>query len=139
MESEGGLKGLIETLMVDWGDRLGVLFPLALVGLLALYLAVLVLGYLRVSQVGIDEEVAGHGGPAQALALPRLPDGGVRAPAGVPYCPVDALQYPLGARFCTVCERDLELECSNCGATLSAADTSCYRCGKPTGVRMELT
>jgi hypothetical protein len=131
------IKQFIESLAIDWGDRLGVLFPLLLVGLLALYLAILVFGWLRVSQVAVDEETGQHGG-GQAVALPRLPDGGFQPPPGVPYCPVDALQYPLGARFCTVCERDLQLDCANCGATLRASDTSCYRCGAPTGVRNEL-
>ena len=132
------IKELIESLAVDWGDRLGILVPLALVGLCVLYLAILVFGYLRVSQVGIEEERAGHGGGGQAVALPRLPDGGFQPPRGVPYCPVDGLQYPLGARFCTKCESDLQLDCTNCGATLRASDASCYRCGVPTGVPREI-
>jgi hypothetical protein len=131
------IKEFIESLAVDWGDRLGVLFPLMLIGLLALYLAILVFGYLRVSQVGIDEKAAGHGG-GRAVALPRLPDGGFQPPRGVPYCPVDALQYPPGARFCTRCERDLQLDCTNCGATLRTSDASCYRCGTPAGVPSQL-
>lgn len=132
------IKEFIESLAVDWGDRLGVLFPLLLVGLCGLYLAILVFGYLRVSQVGIEEEAGPRGGTGRAVALPRLPDGGFQPPRGVPYCPVDGLEYPPGARFCTTCERDLQLDCSNCGATLRASDASCYRCGTATGIPREI-
>jgi hypothetical protein len=132
------IKEFIESLAVDWGDRLGVLFPLLLVALLALYLAIMVFGYLRVSQVGIEEEIDSHGGGGRAVPLPQLPEGGVQPPRGVPYCSFDGIQYPLGARFCTKCERDLLLDCTNCGATLRASDASCYRCGTPTGIPREI-
>lgn len=123
------IKSFIESLTIDWGDRLGVVFPILIAGLLALYLASLVLGYLRVSQVGIADET--HTGK-QAIALPRSADGGIQAPRGIPYCAVDGLQFPAGARFCTSCERDLSLDCANCDVTLRAADESCYRCGTRT-------
>jgi hypothetical protein len=120
------LKGIIEALSRDWGDRLGVLFPLLLFGLLGLYMLWLLVGYLRVSQVRVEEEA--HAA-APALPLPRGADGSTHAPQGVPYCPFDGLQYPAGARFCTVCERDLVMRCPNCDAVLPASETSCYRCG----------
>jgi hypothetical protein len=113
-----------------WGDRLGVLFPLAVVGLVGLYVLWLVVGYLRVSQVGIDERRSA----GTAVRLPDVPTGALpEAPRGVPYCAFDGLQYPSSARFCTNCERDLVLDCANCGATLQAGDASCYRCGTRTG------
>jgi len=99
-----------------------------MVGLLGLWLLWLLIGYLRVSQVGLKDA---H--PPQQVAA--LPGGGSTAehPRGVPYCAFDGFVYPAGARFCASCERDLLLECTNCGATLSAADASCYRCGTRTG------
>ena len=113
-----------------WGDRLGVLFPLAVVGLVGLYVLWLVVGYLRVSQVGLEERRSG----GTAVRLPEAPAGALpEAPRGVPYCSFDGLQYPASARFCTSCERDLVLDCANCGATLRAGDASCYRCGTRTG------
>jgi hypothetical protein len=124
------LRDIADWLSTGWGDRLGLFFPLVLAGLLGLYLLWLVIGYLRVSQVGIAERRSGGG---QAAALPRSADGILSAPRGLPYCPVDGLQYPAEARFCTVCERDLSLDCINCGATLRAGDASCYRCGTRTG------
>lgn len=117
-------------------------FPLMMLGLVGLYLLWLVVGYLRVSQVGIHEEHERR----EAVALPRRQEAegageeatDAEEPArletapGAPYCPADGLQYPAGARFCTRCERDLVLDCVNCGATVNATETSCYRCGTPT-------
>lgn len=114
------------------------LFPLLMLGLLGLYLLWLVVGYLRVSQVGIHEGREGR----EAVALPRPTETAqlettaeparLETAPGAPYCPVDGLQYPAGARYCTQCERDLVLDCSNCGATVNASEASCYRCGTPT-------
>ena len=123
------IRDIANWLTTGWGDRLGLFFPIVLAGIVGLYLLWLVVGYLRVSQVGIAERRSGE----QVAALPRSAEGAVAPPRGLPYCPVDGLQYPAGARFCTVCERDLSLDCTNCGATLRAGDASCYRCGTRTG------
>ncbi len=96
-----------------------------LLGLAGLYILWLVIGYLRVSQISVNEQSVVQ----PTLRLPRAPDGAIEAPRGVPFCPVDGLQYPPGARFCTQCEADLALSCANCGTTIRAADESCYRCG----------
>jgi Double zinc ribbon len=121
------IRDVADWIASGWGDRLGIFFPLLLVGLLGLYLLWLVVGYLRVSQVGIADR-------ATSQPVVALPSGAEDVPRGVPYCAHDQLQFPLGARFCTSCERDLSLDCTNCGATLSAGDASCYRCGTRTGV-----
>jgi hypothetical protein len=124
------IRDIADWLTTGWGDRLGLFFPIVVAGILGLYLLWLVVGYLRVSQVGLGE---GH---AQRHVL-ELPSSSGTAtadlPRGIPYCSFDGLQYPGGATFCSVCERDLLLDCSNCGATLAASDASCYRCGTPTG------
>ena len=122
------IRDFTDWLATGWGDRLGVLFPLAIAGLLGLYVLWLVIGYLRVSQVGVRERAATD----PVLALPATEEAS-GWPRGVPYCAWDKLAFPAGARFCTTCERDLTLECANCGATLSASDASCYRCGTPVG------
>jgi len=128
------IKNFIESLAVDWGDRLGVVFPLLLAGLVALYLVYVVLGYLRVSQVSIEAQASA---PRPVLPIAGSGERAVEsAPRGVPYCAYDGLQYPPGARFCTACERDLSYICTSCGATLRAADDTCQRCGTPT-VRAE--
>lgn len=123
------IRDLADWATTDWGNRLGLFFPIVVAGILGLYLLWLVVGYLRVSQVGIAERRSGE----QVAALPRSAEGVLAPPRGLPYCPVDDLQYPAGARFCTVCERDLSLDCTNCGATVRAGDASCYRCGTRTG------
>ena len=122
------IRDFADWISTGWGDRLGLFFPLLLIGLLGLYMLWLVIGYLRVSQVGIGERA-----PSQpVVALPSGADA-LDRPRGVPYCAFDNLQFPAGARFCTGCERDLSLDCVNCGATLSSGDASCYRCGTRTG------
>lgn len=124
------IRDVADWLATGWGDRLGLFFPLVLLGLLGLYMLWLLIGYLRVSQVGIAEQRTEQ----PVVALPSGSDSTVdEHPRGVPYCNFDRLQFPAGARFCTQCERDLTLDCTNCGATLSAADASCYRCGTRTG------
>ena len=119
------IRDLIEWFADDIAGAIATLLPYMLLGLSALYVAWLVIGYLRVSQVGINAESVVQ----PTLRLPRAPDGAIEAPRGVPYCPVDGLQYPPGARFCTHCEADLAVSCANCGTTIRAADESCYRCG----------
>jgi hypothetical protein len=132
------IKEFIEFLVEDIAEIGANLFPFAALGLLGLYVLWLVIGYLRVSQVGL-----GDGRAAQPVRfLPSASttvgtDPGTETatdsrPRGVPYCAFDGLQYPHGARFCTTCERDLLLDCTNCGATLAAGDASCYRCGTRT-------
>ncbi len=119
------IHDLIEWVADDSAGAVATAVPYLLLALSALYVAWLVIGYLRVSQVGIETESAVQ----PVMRLPKAPDGAIEAPRGVPYCPVDGLQYPPGARFCTQDESDLALGCANCGATIRAADESCYRCG----------
>ena len=122
------IRDIADWIATGWGDRLGIFFPIAVIGLVGLYLLWLVIGWLRVSQVGLGD----GRGPHHVVALPPAGEE-AEHPRGVPYCAFDGLQYPVGARFCVSCERDLTLDCINCGATLSAGDASCYRCGTRTG------
>lgn len=119
------IRDAIEWLSGPVVEVVATLVPYLLLGLAGLYLLWLVIGYLRVSQVGINAEAAAR----PAARLPMAADRAPQAPRGVPYCPVDGLQYPAGARFCTQCEADLSLACANCGTTIRAASESCYRCG----------
>ncbi len=121
------ITNLIEWVANDSTTVLVNLFPYLLLGLAALYVLWLVVGYLRVSQVAIE-----HDGPGtQAVALlPGAADGAAASTLrGIPYCPVDGLQYPVGARYCVQDESELLVACANCGATIRAADETCYRCG----------
>jgi hypothetical protein len=119
------IRDFIEWASTDTINAVATLAPYGLLGLAGLYVLWLVIGYLRVSQVAIQEQSVAR----PALPLPRADDGRVEAPRGVPYCPVDGLQYPAGARFCTRCEADLVVACANCGTAIRAADDSCLHCG----------
>lgn len=119
------ISSVINFIATGLGEFAATMAPYAFIGLVGLYLLWVVIGYLRVSQVGIQAEST----TLPALQLPRAPDGAVDVPRGIPYCPNDGLRYPAGARFCTQCEADLLASCANCGATIRAADESCYRCG----------
>jgi hypothetical protein len=130
------IRDIIEWIGNEPVPTLATVFPYLVVGLLGLYMLWLLVGYLRVSQVGVAEAHA----PRPAVALPEPSAEGELAtvPRGLPYCAFDGLQYPAGARFCTACERDLSLDCVNCGATLTAGDASCFRCGTRTGAEPAL-
>ncbi len=124
------IKDFVEFLAEDLAQIGATLAPYALLGLLGLYVLWLVIGYLRVSQIGLGDSQA----PRKVLELQSSSGtAATELPQGVAYCSFDQLQYPLGATFCTACERDLLLDCANCGATLAASNASCYRCGTPTG------
>lgn len=124
------IRDAIEWIGNDAGSAIFTVGPYLLVGLLGLYLLWLLVGYLRVSQVGLTDAP-----PAPVLALPAGGEALAAAPRGVPYCAADGLQYPLGATYCTACERDLQIDCRTCGATVVASEASCYRCGTPTGAQ----
>jgi len=117
------LKGLIESLATGWGERLTILVPLALVGVLGLYVAWLLIGYLRASQAGIEADAVG------GEAIPRDAATAAILPAGAPYCLVDGLVHPPGAMYCARCEADLARDCATCGTTIRAGDAVCYSCG----------
>lgn len=119
------IRNVINFIATGLGGLGATLAPYAFIGLVGLYLLWLVIGYLRVSQVGVRAEASA----LPALQLPRAADGAIDVPRGVAYCPNDGLRYPGHARFCTRCEADLLVSCANCGATIRAADGSCYRCG----------
>jgi hypothetical protein len=142
------IKEFIEFLAEDLAQIGATLAPFLLAGLLGLYVLWLVIGYLRVSQVGLEAqpqpvlpllppgqapppaleagaEAAADGDAVEPAAVPR--------PRGVPYCPFDGLLYPLGATFCAACERDLLVDCVTGDATVPASEAFCYRCGTPTG------
>jgi hypothetical protein len=120
------LKGLIESLATGWAERLTILVPLALIGLVGLYVVYLLIGYLHASNRGIEAEAVS----GEAV----IPDAGAAgtalAPArGTPYCLVDGLVHPAGAVYCARCEADLARDCPTCGTTIRAADAVCYQCG----------
>ena len=120
------IVGLIEWAAADAGSVAATIFPFAMAGIVLLWAAWLVIGYIRVSQVDVADGtlVAGH-----AERVARAPDGVLEVDRGVPFCDHCGLRYPAGALFCARCEADLSLSCANCGARLRASDDVCLRCG----------
>ena len=116
------LKALIESLASGWAARLSIIGPLAFLGLLGLYVAYLVIGYLRAAQAGIEAQaVTGEAIATEPTAL--------LGTSRTPYCRVDGLRYPAGAAYCARCEADLVRDCGTCGTTILATDALCFSCG----------
>ena len=71
------LKALIESLATGWGERLTILVPLALIAAVGLYVAYLLLGYLRATQQGVEADaVSGEvlaPDPSAPTAVPTAP------------------------------------------------------------------
>jgi hypothetical protein len=119
------LKGILEWVAANTGSTVATLAPYLIAGLVALYVLWVLVGYLRVSQVGVAAERTAR----VALPMPAAAEGAMARPRGVPYCPTDRLQFPAGAQFCPQCEGDLLVDCASCGTTIRAADDHCFRCG----------
>ena len=117
---------LIEWVANDAGSAAATVFPFAIAGLVMLWAAWLVVGYLRVSRVDVADGSMVMG---RAERIPRAPDGVLEVERGVPFCEHCGLRYPGGALFCVRCEADLVLDCANCGARIRATDETCLRCG----------
>ena len=117
------LKELIESLATGWGERLTILVPLALVGAVGLYVAWLLIGYLRASQAGIEADAVVGEAVAVDASAPRS------TTPGAPFCPVDGLVHPAGAAYCARCEADLARSCATCNTTIGALDAVCFNCG----------
>jgi hypothetical protein len=122
------IKGFIEWIGHDSGSAFATIFPYLLVGVALLYVLLLVVGYLRVSQVGVGGDAHVSAAPTP-LALPSSTQSGVDVTRGVPYCPTDNLLFQAGDLICPRCEGDLLVHCANCGTTIQASDDSCYHCG----------
>ena len=98
------IKDFVEFLAEDAAQIGATLAPYALAGLLGLYVLWLVIGYLRVSQVGLEA----HPQPVVPLPARERAAGALPAPAWRAVLPVRRPRCTRsGATFCTACERDL--------------------------------
>jgi hypothetical protein len=120
---------IIEILTVfvipDWGELVGLMPIILLIGLAGPILTLLALGWIvyvvRAPRAKVSLEVA----PVRA----QIVDGQPVYPAGEPYCPVDELIYPFGAATCDVCRRDLFVRCPKCSTGRPAHVSTCGNCG----------
>jgi hypothetical protein len=109
----------------DWGELIGLIPVLLLIGVIVPIASLLVLGWvvyaLRAPRAKVTLEV----GPVRA----GIVDGQPAYPAGEPYCPVDQLIFPFGAIACETCRRDLFVRCPKCSTGRAAHLATCGNCG----------
>ena len=89
------IRDLIEWAADDIAGVVATLLPFLLLGLAGLYILWLIIGYLRVSQISVNEQSVVQ----PTLRLPRAPDGAIEAPRGVPFCPVRRAAVPARGPF----------------------------------------
>lgn len=116
------ISGLV---IPDWGDLIGLLPILILLGVVGPALSLLVLGWL----IYVVRAPRTRIGPDPLPSAALLEDGRPVYPAGEPYCPVDQLVYPFGATRCDRCKRDLFVRCPKCAVGRAAAVETCGNCG----------
>ena len=80
------IRDVIDFIATGLGGLLATLAPYGFIGLVGLYLLWVVIGYLRVSQVGAQAEAT----TLPALQLPRAPDGAIDVPRGARTAPTTA-------------------------------------------------
>jgi hypothetical protein len=109
----------------DWGELIGLMPIILLVGLAGPILSLLALGWIlhviRAPRAKVSLEVA----PVRAQLVDGRPD----YPVGEPYCPVDQLVFPFGTVTCDTCRRDLLVRCPKCATGRLAHVSTCGNCG----------
>jgi hypothetical protein len=111
--------------MPDWGELIGLIPILLVIGVIGPIGSLLFLGWviygLRAPRARVSLEVAA----VRAATVDGLPV----YPAGEPYCPVDALIFPFGTLTCDVCRRGLFVGCPKCSTGRAAHLSTCGNCG----------
>jgi preprotein translocase subunit Sss1 len=109
----------------DWGELIGLIPILLLIGVIGPIASLLVLGWviftIRAPRAKVTLEVA----PVRAQIVDGLP----AYPPGEPYCPVDQRIFPFGTVACDTCRRDLFVRCPKCSTGRAAHVTTCGNCG----------
>ncbi len=119
------LEILTPFVIPDWGELVGLMPIILLIGLVGPIVSLLALGWIlyviRAPRAKVSLEVA----PVRA----QLVDGRPEYPAGEPYCPVDELIFPFGTVTCDTCRRDLLVRCPKCSTGRLAGTSTCGNCG----------
>jgi len=122
---QGIISFLTPFIIPDWGELIGLMPIILLIGLVGPIVSLLALGWIlyviRAPRAKVSLEVA----PVRA----QLVDGRPEYPAGEPYCPVDQLVFPFGAVTCDTCRRDLFVRCPKCSTGRLAHVSTCGNCG----------
>ena len=122
---QGIISFLTPYIIPDWGELVGLMPIILLIGLVGPIVSLLALGWIlyviRAPRAKVSLEVA----PVRAQLVDGRPD----YPAGEPYCPVDQLVFPFGAVTCDTCRRDLFVRCPKCSTGRLAHISTCGNCG----------
>ncbi len=111
--------------MPDWGELVGLIPILLVIGVIGPIASLLVLGWVVFVLRAPRAKVALEVGPVRA----QIGAGQAAYPAGEPYCPVDQLVFPFGAVTCDTCRRDLVVRCPKCSTGRAAHLATCGNCG----------
>jgi hypothetical protein len=122
---QGIISFLTPYIIPDWGELIGLMPIILLIGLVAPIVSLLALGWIlyviRAPRAKVSLEVA----PVRVQLVDGRPD----YPAGEPYCPVDQLIFPFGTVTCDTCRRDLLVRCPKCSTGRLAHTSTCGNCG----------
>ena len=116
----------------DWGQVIGALPVVVVLGLVAPFLTFLALGTViymaRKPRVKVRFEEGPRVAEIGADAQPIFP-------IGLPHCRRDGLVYPSGTLRCERCHDDLAVVCPMCSLGRSALIDTCSNCGLVLKVR----
>lgn len=121
------LDWLTTVLVPNWGELIGLLPYLLIIGVIGPLLTIVALlwvWYLLHRTRGRVQHQE-----AQAIAAPRGDDGEPRFAPNVPYCEVHGLLYPPRATQCEIDRADLLVTCPVDGTARSASIQVCPGCG----------
>lgn len=110
----------------NWGDVIGLLPVLVVLGLVAPFLTFVALGMVIYVARRPRVKVSFEEGPRVAEIGPG---GEPVFPVGLPYCRRDALTYPSGTQRCDRCHNQLAVVCPMCSSARSARLDTCADCG----------
>jgi hypothetical protein len=121
------LDWLTTVLVPAWGELIGLLPYLVIVGVVGplLTLIVLMWGWHLLSR----RRGKVRRGPAEAAPAPRDEGGQPVFPVNVPYCQEHALVFPARARACTLDGEPLSVRCPVDGTVRNAELDTCTACG----------
>lgn len=110
----------------NWGDPIGWLPVLLVVGVVGPLLSILVLFWVwyLIRKPRVRYEYADASRPAQRDAA-----GDYLFPTGEPHCPRDGLIFEPRVSRCDVCGDPLRVVCPKCLVVRAATDTRCGNCG----------
>lgn len=113
-------------IMPDWGQVIGLIPVLVVIGLVGPFLTFFALGTLIYLVRRPRVKMTYQEGP-RAAAIGA--GGDPVFPVGLPYCRRDVLVYPSTTQRCEICHDELAVTCPMCGLGRSGLIDTCSNCG----------